>query len=333
LSICTTNQRRRYKKGRVSNLETAFDGQGVDTVAEHRVIRPGDVEIAYWIHGEGTPLVMITGLATPAAAWGPMPGMLAGAGYKVIVIDNRDCGKSSSCEGLDYTISDMADDIAAVMDDAGVAAAYVLSISMGGMIAQEFVLNHPSRVTKLMLMATTPGSPNGIPPTGEFLSRMFAPATNGDASELMTRTLTMITAPGFAAENPERVQTLAEVRVELGSNPDQFARQWQAILGYGTWDRLPEIDVPTIIIHGDADVFVPYPNGKLLAGRIKGAEFVSLPGIGHLIPLEAPAETFGLIARFFPVKQEGGSGGVAAPRAEQPHSLEAAIPPRSGAAA
>lgn len=286
-------------------METAFDGKGVDSVPEHRVSRPGDVEIAYWVHGEGTPLVMITGLATPAAAWGPMPGLLAGSGYKVIVIDNRDCGKSSSCEGIDYTIADMADDVAAVMDDTGVAAAYVLSISMGGMIAQEFVLRHPSRVTKLMLMATTPGSPNGIPPTAEFLSKMFAPPSNGGgALELLTRTLTMITAPGYADANPGTVQAMAAVRAKLGSNPDQFARQWQAILGYGTWDRLPEIEVPTIIIHGDADVFVPYPNGKLLAGRIKGAEFVSLPGIGHLIPLEAPAETFGLISRFFPVKQE-----------------------------
>lgn len=275
----------------------------VDSVPERRVKRPGGIEIAYWVHGEGQPLTLIMGLGTPAASWGPLPALLSQQGYKVIVVENRDCGRSSPCEGLTYTIRDMADDVVAVLDATGVDKSYVLGISMGGMIAQELVLNNPERVSRLMLMATTPGGAAGVSASPAFLAELFtAPPSEDERADWIIRTLGMITGPGFVDEHPETIELSGSIRLEQGSDPAEFARQWQAIMTFATWDRLPGINVPTMVVHGDADPLVPYPNGVNIAERIPEAELVTLPGVGHLVPLEAPAETFQAIARFFPIE-------------------------------
>lgn len=274
----------------------------IDAVPERRVSRPDGVEIAYWVIGEGTPLLLITGLGTPAASWGPFPQVLADQGYKVIIVDNRDCGNSSSCEGIGYTIADMANDAVAALNDLGIDKTYLLGISMGGMIAQEVILNHPERITRLMLLATTPGAPAHVSADGAFLTEVFTPSPNEDTKAWTNRTLGMLMGPGFADGNPEIMSRMADIRVARGSDPAQFSRQWQAIMGFGAWDRLTEVEAPTLVVHGIDDPLVPYPNGEKIASRIPGAELVSLPGVGHFVPLEAPAETLQAIVGFLPVK-------------------------------
>lgn len=277
-------------------------GMTVDSVPERRITRPGGVEIAYWVHGEGTPLVLITGLGTPAVSWGPFPGILAGLGYQAIVVDNRDCGNSSPCDGIDYKVEDMADDAVAVLDDLGIDRAYVLGISMGGMIAQAIGLNHPDRVIKLMLLATTPGQPAHVPADPAFIADVFVMPPDEDQKAWTIRTLGKIMGPGFAERNRELMETAAEIRIKHGSDPQEFTRQWNAIMQFGVYDRLTEMKPPTLVLHGDADPLVPYPNGQKIAARIPGAELVTLPGVGHFVPAEAPAETVAAITRFFPVE-------------------------------
>lgn len=274
----------------------------VDSVPERRIKRPGNVEIAYWVHGEGTPLLLLTGLGTPALSWGPFPALLSQQGYQAIVVDNRDCGNSTPCEGIEYSIKDMADDAVAVLDDLEIDEAYVLGISMGGMIAQEVALNHSSRVRRLMLLATTPGGPEHVQADPTFLVDIFAMPQGEDQKEWTTRTLGQLMGPGFAERNREIMEQAAEMRIQHGSDPAEFSRQWQAIMSFGSWDRLPQINVPTLVVHGKADPLVPFPNGEKLASRIPGAELVAIDGVGHFVPLEAAAETFTAVARFFPVE-------------------------------
>jgi 3-oxoadipate enol-lactonase len=275
----------------------------IDSLPEQKITRDG-IDIAYWVVGEGTPILLITGLGTPAASWYVLPSLLADQGYKVIVVDNRDCGKSSPCEGVDYGIADMAEDAMAVLDEVGIDQTYLFGISMGGMIAQELALNHPERVKKLILVATSPGRPASIPPDASVLSEMFAPVPSESVEEGLARFLGKLMGPGFAEQNWDLLLRTARARVRHGSNSESFSRQWQAILGFSAWDRLPKLDVPTLIIHGRADPLVPFGNGELLASRITGAELVALDGVGHFVPLEAPGETFGAIARFCPVEEK-----------------------------
>jgi 3-oxoadipate enol-lactonase len=273
----------------------------VDDVPERRV-DCGGVEIAYWIHGEGAPLVLITGLASPASAWGPLPGFLGQMGYQGVVVENRDVGKSSPCDGIDYTIIDMANDVATVMADAGIDSAYVLGISMGGMIAQELALNHPEKVKKLMLLATTPGRPEGVSATPEFLAQLAAIATDGDRRTWTIKMAHSLVGKKVVEERPERLDAWATSRIEEGPSADGYQRQLQAIMQFGTWDRLPELKIPTLILHGTDDPLLPFQNGEKLASRIPNADFMPLEGVGHLIPLEVPEETVNAIVRFFPVE-------------------------------
>jgi 3-oxoadipate enol-lactonase len=268
-----------------------------------RLDRDG-VEIAYWTLGEGEPILLITGLATPAASWYVLPTLLAEAGYQVIVVDNRDCGQSSGCEGKDYSIAEMAEDAVAVLDALEVDSTYLFGISMGGMIAQELVLNHPRRVQRLILVATNPGRPESIPPSAELLTAMFGPRPPVSPEEAMAQLLGKLMGRGFAENNRELLLRLAKIRITQGSDAAAFSRQWGAILGHSTWDRLPEIGVPTLVIHGREDPLVPFRNGEMIASRIPGAELVALDGVGHFVPLEASAETIGAITSFFPLPQE-----------------------------
>lgn len=262
------------------------------------------VEIAYWTLGAGDPILLITGLGTPAASWYVLPTLLAEAGYKVIVVDNRDCGQSSDCDGTDYSIAEMAEDSAAVLDALKVESTYLFGISMGGMIAQELALNHPKKVKRLILVATNPGRPVTVPPSAELLTTMFARRPEASPEEAMAEFLGKLMGPGFAENNREVLLRLAKIRISQGSDAGAFSRQWGAILGHSTWDRLPEIAVPTLVIHGRDDPLVPFPNGEMIASRIPGAELMALDGVGHFVPLEAPAETLSAITSFFPLPQE-----------------------------
>lgn len=260
------------------------------------------VQIAYWTFGSGKPLVLITGLATPAASWGPLPRMLADHGYKVVVIDNRDAGRSSRCDGIEYSMRDMADDVAAVLDAQGIGSAYVLGISMGGMIAQELALSHPRKVEKLLLMSTDPGGQHRLVDDAfwtEFLS-MGA----GDPAEYMTKVITAITAPGFAEANAETVRWMVQARTQEMVDLAAFQRHFNAILGHGTADRLRSLQIPVLVMHGESDRMVKFENGPLLAGLIPEAELITIPGAGHLLPIEATSEVISAITRFFPADQE-----------------------------
>lgn len=278
-----------------------------DSVPERRVGRDG-VEIAYWVHGNGVPLLLLTGLATPAASWHVLPAILAEQGYRAVAVDNRDCGRSSRCDGIDYSIADMAGDAAAVLDDLGIDQAYVFAISMGGLIGQEFALGHPERVRGLILVATGPGTRGGVHPDPGVVRDIFDFRVSGDLRSDMAALLGRLMGPGFAETNRALVERLAAIRVEQGSDGFALTRQWQAITSFDSWDRLPSLRVPTLILHGEADPLVPFENGVRLAECIQGAELIALPGVGHFVPLEAPAETLAAIARFFPVEAKAEAG-------------------------
>lgn len=111
------------------------------------------MEIYYEEYGQGTPLVMILGLGQDTATWSFQIPELSNR-LRLIVFDNRDCGKSSRC--LDgYTTRTMAQDTIGLMDHLGIAQAHICGTSMGGMIAQQVVLMAPERVKGLILASTT----------------------------------------------------------------------------------------------------------------------------------------------------------------------------------
>ena len=113
----------------------------------------GDIELYYEEHGRGIPLVMILGLGQDIATWGFQIPELSNH-FRVVVLDNRDAGRSSRCSE-DYTTEAMAGDVIGLLDHLGIRQAHVLGTSLGGMIAQQVALMAPEKVLSLILASTT----------------------------------------------------------------------------------------------------------------------------------------------------------------------------------
>ncbi|AKT40004.1 alpha/beta fold hydrolase [Chondromyces crocatus] len=258
--------------------------------------RIGDLDIHYQVFGEGEPVLLIMGLGTRGDSWTPMAQALAGSGYQAIQFDNRDIGWSSLVEHPQYEIADMAEDALGLLDHLGLDQVHLVGISMGGMIAQQLLTTHPARFRKAVLLATWAGGRDVVASPPELLAPALTPGLDHDTAQ--RRLLTAIAAPGFIDAHPELLAMVLEASRKRPASPAAVARQLAAVLRWSSWDKLPEVTTPTLVIHGDHDPLIPLANGQRIAERIPGARLLVLPGVGHLVPMEAPRETFTAIQRF-----------------------------------
>jgi len=266
------------------------------------IARNENVDIHYDLLGTTGPVVLfVSGLGMRGEQWTPLSRTLVTKGFRVIQFDNRDIGRSSKMEGVDYSVADMATDTLAVLDHAGVEQAHVVGISMGGMIAQEMLLRSPQRFSRAILMATWPGGQTMKMPESKIVEMLVPRVDPQDTAALEThlrRLYAAITGPGFADKNAHLIDMIVSFGMEQRVGTDALARQLRAVGRFSAWDRLPEMAVPTLVVHGEEDPLIPHENGELLSRRIPGARLRSLPRVGHLVPLEAPFETFGSIMDF-----------------------------------
>ncbi len=262
----------------------------------------GHVDIHYEVLGDEGPVVLfISGLGMRGEQWTPLSRALVGRGFRAVQFDNRDIGNSSQLHGAEYEIADMAADALSLLDHLGIEKANIVSISMGGMIAQELLLRHPTRFSRAVLMATWPGGEAVQMPEPPIVE-LLVPKVDPDdpvAVEAYLRTLyAAITAPGFVEKNQHLIEMVISFALAQRMSPQAMARQVGAVSRFSSWDRLTEVQTPTLVVHGDLDPLIPYYNGELLHRRIPGAQLRTLVGVGHLVPLEAPLETFGAIVDF-----------------------------------
>ena len=232
----------------------------------------------YWeAHGAGDPLLMIMGLGATLEWWHRLMPVLTPR-YRTIVFDNRGAGRSDVPPGP-YAIPAMADDAAAVMDAAGVASAHVFGASMGGMIAQELALGHPARVRSLILGCTACGGRQAVP-AGKEVAAVLRARTTMTREDGMRAMAPYI----FDASTPKDVLE-ADMAIRLSSpmTNEGYAAQLEAIRAWtGTFDRLPGITAPTLVIHGETDRLVPAENGRIVAAAIPRARLVTIPHASHI---------------------------------------------------
>ena len=232
------------------------------------------VRIWWEEEGQGEPLLMIMGLSFSLAMWQDLRTIMA-RHFRAIVLDNRGVGKSD-VPLRPWSMRTMARDAAAVLDAAGVPAAHLLGISMGGMIAQEFTLLYPARVRKLILACTLCGGPRKVRPDFQVYRTFARPFSSHE--HRAKAFVPLLYSPETPAERiAQDRDTLLANRAPLRGSICQIA----AILSWKCYDRLPQIGSPTLVIHGDRDRLVPVENGRLIAERIPGARLVELPGAGH----------------------------------------------------
>jgi 3-oxoadipate enol-lactonase len=239
-------------------------------------------------HGEGEPLILIMGIGYDATLWHLYQVPALSSHFQLIVFDNRDVGRSSKAT-LPYTVADMADDVAGLMDGLGIQRAHLLGISLGGMIAQEFALLHPDRLDRLIL--TGSGAATSRAKFDPILIWNFVKQLDPDGSTFAAQQFLWLFSTGFVRNHAAVEQTLAL----LASNPnpvspEAYARQAQAYLQHDALDRLHTVMAPTLVINGAEDRLTPPWIARELADAIPGAEFrlIEGPGASHVLPLERP---------------------------------------------
>lgn len=247
-------------------------------------MRVGDVSLYYEVHGSGQPLLLIEGIGYASWMWFKQVPMLSRQ-FQVILFDNRGVGQSDMPAGA-YTTAMMADDAAGLLEALGIEQAHVMGISMGGMIAQELVLRHPQKVDGLILGCTTPGGPVAPPPTAEYMAYLTESAKMATLEEKYRAGFELGAAAGYYQENPQDLEAMLGPRLANPQPAAAFFSQAAAVQSHNTWDRLGEIQAPTLIAHGDADRVVPVQNADLLAERITDSQKVIFPGAGHAFWVE-----------------------------------------------
>jgi len=246
--------------------------------------------------------LLIMGLSMQMVAWqDDFCEELASRGFQVVRFDNRDIGHSTHLQGpappigqlvlrpkhfARYTIADMADDTAGLLEQLELAPAHVIGASMGGMIAQSLAARHPQKVRSLVsIMSNTGSRLSGQPALRSypiFLRR--APAGRDAFIAHAERLFAALGSPGIERD-PADIRAIAGASYDRDHDPAGSARQLAAIAGSGNRTaELHDITAPTLVIHGKADPLVAHSGGRATARAISGARLMSIDGMGHDMP-------------------------------------------------
>jgi 3-oxoadipate enol-lactonase len=243
--------------------------------------------------GGGPTVLMLHGIGGGHLAFAPQVETLASSGYRAVAWDMPGYGHSAPIEP--YTFKGLAESCIALIESLQCGDVTLLGHSMGGMVAQEVVARRPELVSKLVLCGTSPsfGKPDGDWQRS-FIAERTAPL---DAGQTMAQ-LAALLVPQMVgpAALPEGLQ-LATHCMSL-VNPSTYRRALEALVTFDRRANLANIRVPTLLIAGEHDRNAPPAVMKKMAGAIPGSTYIELPGVGHLMNLEAPDEFDGLLLNF-----------------------------------
>ena len=254
-------------------------------------------------------ILLVMGLGGQLTLWpDEFVDALNAHGFRTIRYDNRDVGLSTRFEAAGvpnlkwmfvkaalrlpvrpaYTLADMAADGIALLDHLGVVQAHIVGASMGGMISQHIAARYPDRTLSLTSIMSTTGNPRLPRANKDAMAVLANRPMSGDPEAMIAysvRAARVIGSPAYPAAE-ERLQRRVRGDFERGWYPQGVARQMAAIVADG--DRramLKTIAAPTLVIHGEADPLVPLAGGKDTAASIPGARLMTIPGMGHDLPL------------------------------------------------
>jgi len=259
-------------------------------------IEANGLNIYYEIHGNGEPVLLIRGLGGRGRSFTHQVAGLSPY-FTVITFDNRGVGETDQPQAP-YTIADMADDTAALLAALGIDSAYVFGISMGGMIAQELVLRHPKSVRRLALGCTHAGRGKSVAPASWVMEIMQG--LGGKSPEQLKQIYARIVfSEKTMATNPALIDEIISHRAQNNQSEASYRLQLEAIYKHDTYDRLHQIQTPTLVLTGKEDLLVPPENSRLLADAIPGARLIEFDDAGHIFFAEKADEVNRALSEFF----------------------------------
>lgn len=240
--------------------------------------RVGDINMYYEVHGAGEPLVLIHGLGLDSSSW--MPQIMAfSKKFKVVIFDNRGVGRTDAPKYA-YSTAMMADDTVALLDAIGIGKAHILGLSLGGLISQEIAIRYPERL-KSLILATTAAT---LSPLATHIIKVWQIIIEMEADPetvMRERFLWVFTDKFF--ENYEQVTSLIKMFMNhpYPQPVHGFAGQAAACIRHDSLNRLGKITVPTLVLVGREDIFIPVKLSEVLAANISSAEMLILDNGGH----------------------------------------------------
>ena len=242
-------------------------------------------------------VVLVNGWTASGLLWpAGLVEQLEGS-FDVVRVDNRGSGYSRTAPAP-FTMAQLADDVRDVLRAIGARSATIVGLSMGGMIAQELAIRHPEMVERLVLCGTRPPAPGRVR-TGQVGPRRH----DGDAAAresigaFFERTWGAVVGSDFREQHPDGMRELIDRLRERPTPRAGVINQLRAIASWSGVSRLARITAPTVVLHGADDPLIPVGNGMRLAQLIADATYVELPGVGHLVPFEAPTALLAAIGR------------------------------------
>jgi 3-oxoadipate enol-lactonase len=232
-----------------------------------------DVDLYYEVHGTGEQtLLLLAGQANTHHWWDTARPDFDDA-FRTVTMDYRGTGRSGKPDTDTYSTRRFAADALTVLDDLGADRAHVYGTSMGGRVAQWIAAEHPERVGRLVLGCTSPGASHGV----EGSVRVRRSLAQPDRQAAHRALLELMYSPAWLATHPGPYDTLGDPDMP----PHARRGHLRASAHHDSWDVLPRITAPTLVVHGTDDVFNPTENAPLLAERIPNARLHLIPGARH----------------------------------------------------
>lgn len=277
-----------------------------------RSINVNGVNIAYQLHGNALDptLLLIHGLSTPLNGWPiAMVELFVAQGYQVLLLDNRDVGRSEQLDHLfipklslsvfklklglsikvPYQLEDMMQDTVALLDALKLPEVHVVGASMGGMIAQLMAIHYPHRVTTLTSIMSTTGYKKLPGIDKKIRETLMQKPASKNYKELMhyhIKKWRVIGSPNYPASD-SYLHEYVDCMLKRGITSKGTLRQMLAIMAAKNRKKaLAKLTIPSLVIHGDSDGLVNVAGGRATAEAIPNAKLKIFSGMGHDFPLE-----------------------------------------------
>lgn len=253
------------------------------------ILHVAGVDLAYTVEGSGEPVVLLTGLGGDGRGWGDQPGRFASE-FTTIVPDHPGTGRSGM--PATFSLAQHAEAMAELLRRLGYGPAHLVGSSTGGAMAFLMALDHPDVVRSVSAVSSWARSDDHF--RHQFAVRKDI-LRRGGSWAYAEATALFLFSPSYFVDHYEDVRVWCAIAAK--GDPEVMEKRIDMILEHDVADRLPEIDVPTLVLVGSEDACTPPHHSRTIADAIPGARLEIIEG-GHLIYKEAPAEFHRVVREF-----------------------------------